>query len=140
MLNKIILIGRLCADPSLKYTPQGKAVATFTLAVNRKFNKEETDFINCVVWRQQAEFAANYGSKGRLTAVEGRLQVRSYENQEGKKQYVTEVVVDDVKFLDKKTSEDKPASNSVQTGFEDLGKEIRLEDVDIADSEDDIPF
>jgi len=139
MLNKIILIGRLTRDPELKYSGQGTAVANFTLAVNRKFKKEETDFVPCVVWRQSAEFAANYGSKGRLTMVDGRLQVRSYENQEGKKVYVTEVVVDDIKFLDKSDkSGDKP-TNSAQTGFEDLGKEIRLEDIDIADDQE-IPF
>ena len=138
MLNKIILIGRLTRDPELKYSGQGTAVANFTLAVNRKFKKEETDFINCVIWRQSAEFAANYGSKGRLTMVEGRLQVRNYENNEGKKVYVTEVVVDDIKFLDRK-SEDKPPTNSAQTGFEDLGKEIRLEDIDLPDTEE-IPF
>jgi len=135
MLNKIVLIGRLCADPSLKYSAQGTAVANFTLAVNRKFKKEETDFINCVIWRQSAEFAANYGSKGRLTMAEGRLQVRSYENNEGKKVYVSEVVVDDIKFLDKSgdKSGDKPATNSAEDAWDDLGREVRLEDIDMVD-------
>lgn len=102
MLNRIILIGRLTRDPELKYTSNGTAVAKFTLAVDRKFSKEkETDFIDVIVWRGLAENVANYLSKGRLAAAEGRLQIRSYEGQDGQKRKAVEVVADDVRFLDK---------------------------------------
>lgn len=104
MLNRVILIGRLTRDPELRYTPTGVAVTQFTLAVDRPFtnqqNEREADFINIVTWRQLAETCANYLRKGRLTAVEGRIQVRNYENNEGRKVYVTEVVADNVRFLE----------------------------------------
>jgi len=104
MLNRVILIGRLTKDPELRYTPQGVAVAQFTLAVDRGFssNREEreADFIPIVVWRQLAETCANYLRKGRLAAVEGRIQVRNYDNNEGRRVYVTEVIADNVRFLE----------------------------------------
>jgi single-strand DNA-binding protein len=100
----VILIGRLTRDPELRYTPQGVAVTQFTLAVDRPFsnnqNEREADFIPVVTWRQLAETCANYLRKGRLTAVEGRIQVRNYDNNEGKKVYVTEVIADNVRFLE----------------------------------------
>ncbi|HWQ76739.1 MAG TPA: single-stranded DNA-binding protein [Syntrophomonas sp.] len=144
--NRVILIGRLTRDPELKYIPSGTAVASFTLAINRKFNREETDFIDIVAWRQQAEFCANYGSKGRLMMVEGRLQVRTYETQEGQKRKVTEVVADDLRFLDKQGTGQggysAPTEKRASDGWDDLGREVRLEDIDIIDKpdEDDIPF
>lgn len=146
MLNRVILIGRLTRDPELKYTPNGTAIATFSLAVNRRYNKEQTDFIDIVAWRQTAEFCANYGSKGRLLAVEGRLQSRTYETKEGQKRKVTEVVADDIRFLDRGTG--APAGTVPSTGqreydpWEDLGREVRLEDIDLVDKseEDEIPF
>ncbi|MDP4096447.1 single-stranded DNA-binding protein [Paenibacillus sp. P96] len=104
MLNRVILIGRLTRDPELRYTPSGVAVTQFTLAVDRPFSSQggerEADFIPVVTWRQLAETCANYLRKGRLTAVEGRIQVRNYENNEGKRVYVTEVVADNVRFLE----------------------------------------
>lgn len=104
MINRVILIGRLTKDPELRYTPSGVAVTQFTLAVNRPYQNQqgerEADFINIVTWRQLAETCANYLRKGRLTGIEGRLQVRNYENNEGKKVYVTEVVADNVQFLE----------------------------------------
>lgn len=104
MLNRVILIGRLTKDPELRYTPSGVAVSQFTLAVDRAFsgNKEEreADFIPIVTWRQLAETCANYLRKGRLAAVEGRIQVRNYENNEGRRVYVTEVIADNVRFLE----------------------------------------
>jgi single-strand DNA-binding protein len=104
MLNSVILIGRLTKDPELRYTPSGQAVTTFTLAVDRGYQNQqgqkETDFINIVTWAKQAENVANYVKKGRLVAVEGRIQTRNYENNEGKKVYVTEVVAENVKFLE----------------------------------------
>ncbi|MBP1906275.1 single-strand DNA-binding protein [Paenibacillus turicensis] len=104
MLNRVILIGRLTRDPELRYTPSGVAVTQFTIAVDRPFTSQggerEADFIPVVTWRQLAETCANYLRKGRLTAVEGRIQVRNYENNEGKRVYVTEVIADNVRFLE----------------------------------------
>lgn len=104
MLNRVILIGRLTKDPELRYTPAGVAVTQFTIAVDRPFTSQggerEADFIPVVTWRQLAETCANYLRKGRLTAVEGRIQVRNYENNEGKRVYVTEVIADNVRFLE----------------------------------------
>ncbi|MFE5322307.1 single-stranded DNA-binding protein [Paenibacillus sp. NPDC056579] len=108
MLNRVILIGRLTRDPELRYTPSGVAVTTFTLAVDRPFTNQqkerEADFINIVTWRQLAETCANYLRKGRLAAVEGRIQVRNYDNNEGRRVYVTEVIADNVRFLESANS------------------------------------
>jgi len=108
LLNRVILIGRLTRDPELRYTPSGVAVTTFTLAVDRPFTNQqrerEADFINIVTWRQLAETCANYLRKGRLTAVEGRIQVRNYDNNEGRRVYVTEVIADNVRFLESSNS------------------------------------
>ena len=108
MLNRVILIGRLTRDPELRYTPAGVAVTQFTIAVDRPFsnqqNQREADFIPVVTWRQLAETCANYLRKGRLTAVEGRIQVRNYDNNEGKRVYVTEVIADNVRFLESANS------------------------------------
>src|SRR3954469_15742571 len=106
MLNKVILIGRMATDPELKYTPSGHAVSTFRVAVNRPVanaqGEREADFIDIVVWRQSAEFAANWLGKGRLVALEGRLQVRSYTTQAGEKRRVCEVLGDNLKALGRK--------------------------------------
>lgn len=108
MLNRVVLVGRLTRDPDLRYTPTGVAVANFTLAVGRPFTNQEgnreTDFINCVVWRRPAENLANYMKKGNQVGVDGRLQSRSYEGNDGKTVYVTEVVADSVQFLEPKNS------------------------------------
>ncbi|MDQ0190933.1 single-stranded DNA-binding protein [Alicyclobacillus cycloheptanicus] len=105
MLNRVILIGRLTQDPELRYTNSGTAVASFSLAVDRarpnQAGERETDFINIVVWQKQAELCAQYLHKGRLAAVDGRLQIRSYENREGQKVRVAEVVAETVRFLDR---------------------------------------
>src|SRR5450830_1688923 len=104
MLNRVILIGRLTKEPDLRYTPSGTAVAKFTLAVDRRQSKDrekETDFIDIVVWQKQAENCANYLGKGRLVAVDGRLQVRSYEDNQGIRRKAAEVVAENVRFLDR---------------------------------------
>ena len=109
MLNRVILIGNLVNDPEMKYTPSGIAVATFRLAVDRPMSAEartqgkerQTDFIDIVAWRQSAEFAANYLNKGRLVAIEGKLQIREYVTQDGQRRKVAEVVADNVKGLDR---------------------------------------
>lgn len=106
MINNLTLVGRLTKDPDLKYTGNGTAVATFTLAVNRNFTNQsgerEADFINCVIWRKPAETLANYAKKGVLIGVTGRIQTRSYENQQGQKVYVTEVIADNFQLLESK--------------------------------------
>ena len=147
MLNRVILIGRLTRDPELRYTPNGTAVTSFTVAVNRKFKREEADFIPIVVWTKLAELCANYLSKGRLVAVEGRMQVRTYEAQDGQKRWVTEVIGDDVRFLDKggpgSGGSTEYQAKPRQDNWNDLGKEVSLEDIDIVDSgdeDDEIPF
>lgn len=139
--NRVILAGRMTRVPDLKYGTSGTAVAKFTLAINRKFKREETDWVDCVCFRQAAEYVANYGDKGRLTLVEGRLQTRSYETQDGQKRKVTEVVCDDVKFLDKQKSGGEQTRKD-DDGWSDLGKEVKLEDIDLPndDSDDQIPF
>lgn len=119
MLNRVVLVGRLTRDPELRYTPNGIAVASISLAVNRPFSNQqgnrEADFFNVVVWRKQAENVANYLRKGSLTGVDGRLQSRSYENNEGKKVFITEVVADSVQFLEPK------GSSSTSKGSGDYG-------------------
>ena len=104
MLNSVCLVGRTTKDPELRYTPSNVAVATFSLAVNRNFKdangERETDFINCVIWRQQAENLANWAKKGALIGITGRIQTRSYENQQGQRVYVTEVVAENFQMLE----------------------------------------
>ncbi len=112
MYNRIILIGRLTRDPELRYVPSGAPVASFTLAVDRPFQNQqgnrETDFIDVVAWRKTAEQVSQYLTKGRMVAVEGRLQIRSYETQDGQKRKVAEVVADGVRFLDRAKSAAAP--------------------------------
>ncbi|MFI3377632.1 single-stranded DNA-binding protein [Mammaliicoccus sciuri] len=118
MINRTVLVGRLVRDPEYRTTPSGVQVATFTLAVNRTFTNQqgerEADYINCVVFRKTAENVNQYLSKGKLAGVDGRLQSRSYDNKEGQKVFVTEVVCDNVQFLEPKDSQN--GSNSYQNG------------------------
>ncbi len=123
MYNRIILIGRLTRDPELRYVPSGAPVASFTLAVDRPFKDQqgnrETDFIDIVAWRKLAEQVSQYMSKGRMVAVEGRLQIRSYETQDGQKRKVAEVVADGIRFLDRgraSASEAAPAAPAAAVG------------------------
>lgn len=142
MLNRVILIGRLTKDPEMRYTPSGVAVTQFTLACDRPFannGEKETDFIPIVTWRQLAETCANYLRKGRLCAVEGRIQIRNYENNEGRRVYVTEVIADNVRFLEsnREGNGQREASSQTRTNsrdpFSDDGRPIDI-------SEDDLPF
>ncbi|WP_204256386.1 single-stranded DNA-binding protein [Mammaliicoccus sciuri] len=116
MINRTVLVGRLVRDPEYRTTPSGVQVATFTLAVNRTFTNQqgerEADYINCVVFRKTAENVNQYLSKGKLAGIDGRLQSRSYDNKEGQKVFVTEVVCDNVQFLEPKDSQN--GSNSYQ--------------------------
>lgn len=117
MLNRVVLVGRLTKDPDLRYTTTGKAVANFTIAVNRQFTNQqgdrEADFINCVIWNKPAESLANYMSKGSLIGVDGNLQTRTFDGQDGKRVYVTEVLAGSVQFLESKDR--KSASNQQNT-------------------------
>ena len=107
-MNRVVLIGRLTRDPELRYTGSNTPVATFSLAVNRNFQNQngerEADFINIVVWRKQAENVKNFLTQGSQVAVEGRIQTRTYDGQDGQKRYITEVVADNVEFLGSKAS------------------------------------
>ena len=143
-MNKVNLIGGLTRDPEVKNTTTGKAVATFTLAANRRFkNKDgqkETDFIPIVVWGKQAEFVGQYLSKGSQIGLSGRLQVRSYDGQDGQRRYVTEVVADEVYFISTKRKENNGSNqNGLSTGMGNgvMGLD---EDFHLMADEDDIPF
>lgn len=109
MINNVVLIGRLTKDVELKYTPANQAVATFTLAVNRTFKnangERETDFINCVIWRQSAENFANWVKKGNLIGITGRIQTRNYDNGQGQRVYVTEVVAENFQMLESRNQQ-----------------------------------
>ena len=141
-MNSVVLIGRLARDPELRFTASGKAVATFSVAVNRMYSKEkEADFFNVVVWGKPAENCANYLSKGRLVGLQGRLQSRSYE-QNGDKRYVTEVVADQVEFLEwgNKTGSTTTTTTPSATKHDDFNsQDIDLNDFESIDDED-IPF
>ncbi|KAA9430690.1 single-stranded DNA-binding protein [Listeria monocytogenes] len=118
MMNRVVLVGRLTKDPDLRYTPAGAAVATFTLAVNRAFTNQngerEADFIQCVVWRKPAENAANFLKKGSMAGVDGRIQTRNYEDNDGKRVFVTEVVAESVQFLEPRNHTEGATSNNYQ--------------------------
>ena len=117
MINRSVLVGRLTRDPELRYTNGGAAVATFTIAVNRQFTNQngerEADFISCVIWRKAAENLANFTHKGSLIGIDGHIQTRNYENQQGTRIYVTEVVVDNFSLLESRAeSEHHQSANS----------------------------
>lgn len=159
-MNKVILMGRLTRDPEISQTPSGVTVARFAIAVNRRFAKEgqqQADFINCTAWRQQAEFICKYFRKGSMIAVVGSIQTRSWDGQDGKKQYATDVVVDEAYFTGSKAESgtgaapaggsfgysQSPAPKSIPGGsmepnFDDFG------DMDFSASDtgadDDLPF
>lgn len=154
MINRVVLVGRLTRDPEMKYTQSGIAVTRFTLACERPFTgqdgKKEADFIDCVVWRKQAENVAQYLKKGNMAGVDGRLQISSYEAQDGSKRYRAEVVADSVRFLEPKgasgqsqptssgwgqaqeTKSEKPQPTFANDPFSAGGK------IDLSD--DDLPF
>ena len=148
-MNHVVIIGNLARDPELRFTGTGKAVASMTVAVSRGFGKDkEADFIPVVVWEKTAENCANYLSKGSKVAVQGRIQVRSYETQNGDKRYATEVVATNVEFLSTpgKTSDsgDYQAARPPQkkesgnSGFNP--DEIDLKEFETMEEDDDLPF
>lgn len=133
-MNKCILIGRLVADPQLRYTQSGIAVASFTLAVDRGFTnangEREADFIDIVTWRKQAEACANNLTKGRQVAVEGRLQIRSYDDQNGIRRKASEIVANQVQFLGRKAENDNGDNNrQADPGMPEAPPEPEFDDV-----------
>ena len=120
MINNVVLVGRMTRDAELRYTPSNQAVATFSLAVNRNFKSQngerEADFINCVIWRQQAENLANWAKKGALIGITGRIQTRNYENQQGQRVYVTEVVADSFQLLESRAAREGHAGGGYSSG------------------------
>ena len=121
MINNVVLVGRLTRDAELRYTQSNIAVATFTLAVNRPFKNEagerDADFINCVIWRQSAENLANWAKKGALVGITGRIQTRNYENQQGQRVYVTEVVADNFQLLESRASREGQSGGYAPNNF-----------------------
>lgn len=122
MINNVVLVGRLTKDLDLRYTANGTAVATFSIAVNRSFTnqngKRDADFINCVIWRKLAESMANFTRKGSLVGIEGHIQTRSYDNQQGQRVYVTEVVVETFSLLEPKNkNSNKESSNQSSSSY-----------------------
>lgn len=157
MINNVVLVGRLTKDPDLRYTANGTGVATFTLAVNRNFTNQdgnrEADYINCVIWRKSAETLANYARKGTLLGVTGRIQTRNYENQQGQRVYVTEVVAENFQLLESRSASDQRQSNNAsanssgnynqsnKNSVPDFGRDndpFSGSSIDIGD--DDLPF
>lgn len=145
MINSVALTGRLTRDPELKYTQGGTAVTSFSLAVDRSFTNQqgqrETDFIGCVVWRKAAEQLANTVHKGNLIGIEGRIQTRNYDNQQGQRVYVTEVMVDRFSYLESKNAtqgqqQSQPAQQTGQSNTRSTTKN----DGGIDISDDDLPF
>lgn len=156
-MNKVILIGRLARDPEMRTTTSGVSITRFTVAVSRPMasqGQQQTDFINCIAWRRQAENIAKYCTKGSQVAVEGRIQTGSYDGQDGQKRYTTDIVADTVTFLGSRTSnalessgsqnnfvpsmpdfeaQPMPTTDVSEDPFKDFGEEIAL-------SDDDLPF
>lgn len=138
MINNVTLVGRLTRDPELRYTPSNVAITTFNMAVNRNFKNQagdrEADFINCMIWRQQAENFANWCKKGNQVGITGRIQTRSYDNQQGQRVYVTEVVADTFQLLEKRDNSANHSNieNQMPASFRATNP------LDISD--DDLPF
>ena len=155
-MNRAIIIGRLTKDPESRTTSSGIASTTFTVAVNRPFTSQngerEADFLNCVAWRKQAENIAKYCTKGSQVAVEGRIQTRTYDAQDGSKRYVTEIIADNVTFLGSKGGSSMPSNNyeGNNNNNSNSSKDIQTTDLnedpyanmgeEVALSDDDLPF
>lgn len=136
-MNLVVLTGRLTADPELKYTQSGKAFARFSLAVNRSYNREETDFINCVAWDKRAELAAEYLRKGNQAGIQGSIRVRTYDDDSGQKKKITEVLVESIEFLESRKSD---AGSSYTNNVKAAPKQNANVANVANDDEDDFPF
>lgn len=150
-MNKVILMGRLTADPELRQTPQGTAVARFTIAVDRRFKRDggqQADFISCTAWQQTAENICRFFNKGRMIAVEGRIQTRSWDGQDGKRQYATDVIVENFYFTGSKTETAPGTGGAYRSNFDSAPQQEQVSDTGFVDlafsegdgSEDDLPF
>lgn len=136
MINKVILMGRLTKDPELRYTNNKTPVCSFTIAVNNGYGeKQQTDFINCVAWNKTAEFVTKYFTKGKMIIVIGRITTRSWETQDGKRAYATEVVAKEVSFGETKTL---PQLNTPQTAAQQPMQDDDFTPLD--EEDDDLPF
>lgn len=144
MLNKVILMGRLTRDPELRYTPNNIPVCNFSLAVDRNYVRQgeerQTDFFNIVAWRGTAEFCGKYFTKGMQVAVSGSLQNRTWDDQEGKKHYITEVVINDAYFADTKRAGNVSGNYNESEDFNQEPSEDMEEDFKTVEAEDDLPF
>jgi single-strand DNA-binding protein len=151
-MNKVILMGRLARDPELQTTPQGTPVCRFTIAVDRRFSKDgqrQADFISCTAWRQQAEFICKWFKKGSMISVVGNIQTRSWDGQDGKKQFATDVVIDEAYFTGSKAESGTAApdfSQNTAPAQPPSGNDAPFDDFDsmgfaaMGGSEDDLPF
>ena len=147
-MNSVCLVGRMTRDAELRYTPSNVAVATFSLAVKRNFKDaigdREADFINCVIWRHQAEHLANWAKKGALIGITGRIQTRSYENQQGQRVYVTEVVAENFQMLESRAVREggnaNVGYNQPQQQAPNFGRSNQVQGNFADISDDDLPF
>ncbi|MBQ8808589.1 MAG: single-stranded DNA-binding protein [Clostridia bacterium] len=142
MLNKVILMGRFTRDPELRSTPQGISTCSFSIAVDRNFvrpgEERKADFINCVAWRQTAEFISKYFKKGSMVALEGSIQTRSWDDQDGKKRYATDVVVSQVYFAESKRDSQSSGADDSFAAVSDFGS--LPEPISPMGTDDDLPF
>lgn len=138
MINKVILMGRLTKDPELRYTNNKTPVCSFTIAVNNGYGeKQQTDFINCLAWNKTAEFVTKYFAKGKMIIVIGRIATRSWETQDGKRAYATEVIANEVNFGESKTS---PQLNTPQTAAQPPMQDDDDDFTPLDEEDDDLPF
>lgn len=143
MINRVILVGRLTKGPELRRTQSGKNTCSYTLAVNRKVksNGQDTDFIACVAWDKTAEFMAKYLHKGSLIGVEGRIQTRNYDNRQGQRIYVTEVVTDNVQFLEPRNQQpQQPQYQQPQNTYQQPRQQTFADVNDVEFADEDLPF
>lgn len=135
MINRYVAVGRLTKDPELRRTASGKAVTTFTLAINRAYQSndgQQADYISCVTWNKVAENVAQYCSKGSLVGIEGRLRSRSYDNSQGQRVYVTEVICDSVQFIDTRNRDNQQNSQPPIQQDDFMGNSYNIEEDDLA--------
>lgn len=136
MINKVILMGRLTRDPEMRHTNSGTPVTTFSIAINSGYGEnQQTDFVNCLAWNKTAEFVTKYFAKGKMIIVIGRITTRSWETQDGKRAYATEVVANEVNFGESKTS---PQLNTPQTAAQPPMQDDDFTPLD--EEDDDLPF
>jgi|SRR5690554_641487 len=144
MVNRVVLVGRLTKDPILRKTQSGKSVSSFTVAINRRFSQsDQADFVNCVAWEKTADFLTQYAKKGSLISLEGRIQSRSYDDKDGKRVYVQEVVAENVQLLESKSvneSKSSYQSYQVDVDYNDYSDQNQDDGPVLDISSDDLPF